>query len=231
MGNLRGVAGRLIRLLVKAAALVAAVWMARSALVRWIDGPRREPSRQPWPPIGGSLDEHPGGPPTADRTAAATPVAPAVETVLAAGGETGGTPSGRSVATPRVEGAASGAPAAEVVAPGAATAAPAAGAVGPEPESATPANPAVPASVAETVTARVGKGRSPSAGQRQTSAGASWLRPDGSGDCPDTHPVKAKLSSRVYRLPGTAAYGRSRADRCYTSAEAAEADGFTRAKR
>jgi hypothetical protein len=49
--------------------------------------------------------------------------------------------------------------------------------------------------------------------------------------CPPTHPVKAKLSTRLYREPGTAAYDRARPDRCYVSPEAAEADGFKRAKR
>jgi hypothetical protein len=43
--------------------------------------------------------------------------------------------------------------------------------------------------------------------------------------------VKAKRSSKLYREPDAAAYDRSRPDRCYVSAEAAEADGFTRAKR
>jgi hypothetical protein len=58
-----------------------------------------------------------------------------------------------------------------------------------------------------------------------------WLAPDESGACPSTHPVKAKRSTRLYREPGTAAYDRARPDRCYASPEAAEADGFTRAKR
>ena len=59
----------------------------------------------------------------------------------------------------------------------------------------------------------------------------AWLPPDESGACPPTHPVKAKRSTRLYREPGTAAYDRARPDRCYVNAEAAEADGFTRAKR
>jgi hypothetical protein len=35
----------------------------------------------------------------------------------------------------------------------------------------------------------------------------------------------------IYHLPGMAAYGRTLPDRCYADPEAAEADGFVRAKR
>ena len=57
-----------------------------------------------------------------------------------------------------------------------------------------------------------------------------WIEPMGI-DCPTSHPVKAKLSSMLYHLPGMAAYKRTRPDRCYRDPESAEADGFTRAKR
>jgi hypothetical protein len=60
---------------------------------------------------------------------------------------------------------------------------------------------------------------------------AAWVAPGPSGTAPATHPVKAKLSSHVFRLPGMSAYDQTRADRCYATAEAAEADGFVRAKR
>jgi len=58
----------------------------------------------------------------------------------------------------------------------------------------------------------------------------SWVEPFGA-DTPTSHPVKAKLSSMLYHLPGMAFYDRTRPDRCYVDAEAAEADGFIRAKR
>jgi hypothetical protein len=61
--------------------------------------------------------------------------------------------------------------------------------------------------------------------------GATWVLPDGNGAVPDRHPVKAKLRSRLYHLPGMVAYQRTQPDRCYPTAEAAEADGFKRAKR
>ncbi|MGI8493643.1 MAG: hypothetical protein ACR2NJ_13005 [Acidimicrobiales bacterium] len=57
-----------------------------------------------------------------------------------------------------------------------------------------------------------------------------WVEPC-KGECPDSHPVKAKVRSRLFHLPGMIAYARTNADRCYRSAEAAEADGFTRSKR
>jgi len=57
-----------------------------------------------------------------------------------------------------------------------------------------------------------------------------WVEPLGSNP-PTSHPVKAKLSSMLYHLPGMAFYDRTRPDRCYIDAEAAEADGFIRAKR
>ena len=57
-----------------------------------------------------------------------------------------------------------------------------------------------------------------------------WVEPVGI-DCPASHPVKAKLASMLYHLPGMAAYNRTRPDRCYADADTAEADGFTRAKR
>ena len=59
----------------------------------------------------------------------------------------------------------------------------------------------------------------------------SWVAPDSAGAVPATHPVKAKVASKLYRVPGMADYERVRADRCYESVEAAEADGFTRARR
>ena len=49
--------------------------------------------------------------------------------------------------------------------------------------------------------------------------------------CPPGFDVKVKLSSGIYHLPGMFAYDRTIPDRCYASAEAAEADGFRAAKR
>ena len=58
----------------------------------------------------------------------------------------------------------------------------------------------------------------------------SWREAD-DGSCPASHPVKAKLASGIFHVPGGANYDRTKADRCYLSAEAAESDGLRPAKR
>ena len=57
-----------------------------------------------------------------------------------------------------------------------------------------------------------------------------WVEPTGR-ICPPSHPIKAKLSSRIFHLPGMAAYNRTAPDRCYVDEPSAVADGFTRAQR
>jgi hypothetical protein len=57
-----------------------------------------------------------------------------------------------------------------------------------------------------------------------------WVDPDGN-ICPESHPVKGKLSSMIFQVPGNFAYDRTNPDRCYASADAATADGMRPAKR
>ena len=57
-----------------------------------------------------------------------------------------------------------------------------------------------------------------------------WLDAD-DGACPISHPVKAKLASGIFHVPGGQSYERTKADRCYPDAAAAEADGLRPAKR
>jgi hypothetical protein len=59
---------------------------------------------------------------------------------------------------------------------------------------------------------------------------AAWVEPVDKA-CPPTHPVKAKLSSKIFHVPGGANYERTSPDRCYRDGAAAEADGFVRSKR
>ncbi|QXC63080.1 hypothetical protein KSP35_10020 [Aquihabitans sp. G128] len=62
-------------------------------------------------------------------------------------------------------------------------------------------------------------------------AGATtWVDPV-EGGCPDGYPVKAKVKSGIFHLPGMAFYDRTAPDRCYPTAEAAVADGLRPAKR
>jgi hypothetical protein len=58
----------------------------------------------------------------------------------------------------------------------------------------------------------------------------AWVDADG-GTAPSTHPVKAKLKSGIYHLPGMLNYDRTVPDRWYRDAAAAEADGLRVAKR
>ncbi len=57
----------------------------------------------------------------------------------------------------------------------------------------------------------------------------AWATPV-DGECPAGYPVKAKTRSRIYHLEGMLNYERTHADRCYSSPEAAEADGFRASK-
>jgi outer membrane biosynthesis protein TonB len=64
----------------------------------------------------------------------------------------------------------------------------------------------------------------------KAAAPAAWVEPV-DGTCPPTHPVKGKLSSMLFHLPGMFAYDRTKPDRCYRDGVAAEADGLRSAKR
>lgn len=56
----------------------------------------------------------------------------------------------------------------------------------------------------------------------------AWLPPI-DGACPDGYPIKAAKSG-IYHVPGGRSYERTVAQRCYSSTDAAEADGYRRAK-
>jgi hypothetical protein len=58
----------------------------------------------------------------------------------------------------------------------------------------------------------------------------TWVEPQ-DGTCPATHPIKVKLASGIFHLPGMLAYDRTKPDRCYATEVDAVADGFVRAKR
>jgi hypothetical protein len=61
-------------------------------------------------------------------------------------------------------------------------------------------------------------------------AAKPWVDPV-DGACPVSHPVKAKLGSGIYHVPGGVSYDRTVPDRCYASAGAAESDGLRASKR
>ena len=57
-----------------------------------------------------------------------------------------------------------------------------------------------------------------------------YTDPGADGSCPLSHPVKAKLASGIYHVPGGSNYDRTKPDRCYVDRAAAEADGLRAAK-
>ncbi len=73
--------------------------------------------------------------------------------------------------------------------------------------------------------------KAPASAKKAASArAAAWVEPVG-GVCPTTHPVKAKLRSAIFHLPGMAAYARTTPDRCYRDEDAATGDGLRKAAR
>ena len=58
----------------------------------------------------------------------------------------------------------------------------------------------------------------------------AWADPR-DGACPASHPVKGKLASGIFHVPGGQMYDRTVPDRCYRDADAAEADGLRASKR
>jgi hypothetical protein len=62
-----------------------------------------------------------------------------------------------------------------------------------------------------------------------TTTAEPWVPPV-DGECPDGYPVKVNESSGIYHVPGGRFYDRASPQRCYATAEQAEADGYRRAK-
>lgn len=71
----------------------------------------------------------------------------------------------------------------------------------------------------------------PVGSERTAPSGATWVEPASGGGCPDGYPIKANLKSKIFHAPGQLNYDRTSPDRCYASADAAEADGLRAAKR
>ena len=70
----------------------------------------------------------------------------------------------------------------------------------------------------------------PAADPVTPSTAPAWVLPV-DGECPDGFPVKAKDRSGIYHVPGSSTYERTKPDRCYPDAAAAEADGLRPPKR
>jgi hypothetical protein len=97
----------------------------------------------------------------------------------------------------------------------------------PAPPSASPTGPPTPVTPKASVDApQVPTMPTVSAPDPSTEAADTWAEPTDDGGCPDGHPVKAKASSKIFHVPGGVLYDKTVPDRCYTSPEAAEADGY-----
>ncbi len=58
----------------------------------------------------------------------------------------------------------------------------------------------------------------------------TWVPAAGDDVVPDGFPVKVKVSSGIFHVPGGRFYERTKADRWYATTGAAEADGYRRSK-
>jgi hypothetical protein len=82
----------------------------------------------------------------------------------------------------------------------------------------------------EATSSRPLAGDKPAPAPAATATDKAWVEPNGD-TCPATHPIKAKMSSHIFHLPGGANYARTNPDRCYRDEAAAEADGLRKAAR
>jgi hypothetical protein len=94
------------------------------------------------------------------------------------------------------------------------------------------AAPAPPAPSARTTKpSRKGPARKSPTGKAEEPPGERLWVAANDGVCPQSHPVKAKLSSKIFHTPGARNYSRTKADRCYADEASAQADGLRPALR
>ncbi len=93
-----------------------------------------------------------------------------------------------------------------------------------------PASPKPPAP-AKAKSTRTGPARKSPTGKAEEPPGDRLWVPANDGVCPPTHPVKAKLSSKIFHTPSGLNYNRTKADRCYPDEASAQADGLRPAQR
>ncbi len=73
---------------------------------------------------------------------------------------------------------------------------------------------------------RTGPARKSPTGKAEDPPGERLWVPANDGVCPQSHPVKAKLSSKIFHTPSSRNYSRTKADRCYPDESSAQADGL-----
>jgi len=91
--------------------------------------------------------------------------------------------------------------------------------------------PAPKTSARSTKTSRTGPARKSPTGKAQEPPGERIWVAASDGVCPQSHPVKAKLASKIFHLPGSRNYSRTKADRCFPDETSAQADGLRPALR
>ena len=71
----------------------------------------------------------------------------------------------------------------------------------------------------------------PESGVPESAAATSpWVEGSTAGVAPAGFPIKLKMSSGIFHVPGGRFYERTNADRWYATTEAAEADGYRQSK-
>jgi hypothetical protein len=73
---------------------------------------------------------------------------------------------------------------------------------------------------------RTGPARKSPTGKAEDPPGERLWVAANDGVCPQSHPVKAKLSSKIFHTPASRNYSRTKADRCYPDETSAQADGL-----
>ena len=93
------------------------------------------------------------------------------------------------------------------------------------------AAPSPPAPTRVAKPSRTGPARKSPTGKAEEPPGERLWVAANDGVCPQTHPVKAKLASKIFHTPGARNYSRTKADRCYPDEASAQADGMRPALR
>lgn len=83
-----------------------------------------------------------------------------------------------------------------------------------------------PAATRSSKPTRTGPARKSPTGKAEDPPGERLWVAANDGVCPQSHPVKAKLSSKIFHTPESRNYGRTKADRCYPDEASAQADGL-----
>ena len=95
----------------------------------------------------------------------------------------------------------------------------------------TTASPAKASPARATKPTRTGPARKSPTGKAEAPPGERLWVPANDGVCPQSHPIKGKLSSKIFHTPSGRNYSRTKADRCYPDEASAQADGLRPALR